>query len=104
MLGCRVSASAYPHPPGGDLDGFARAAGEDDVITPAKYLCDRPARFFKQSAGTATLGVGRIGIGPDLETSVKRCASFGEQGRRRRMVKIDAIRRSQNAGFLPIAT
>ena len=104
MLGRAVGAPGDLRPRRDDLDRFARAAGEDDVMPPAQRLGDRRARLLEQSARGPALGMRRARVGPGSSAARHRAARLGQHRRRRGMVEIDAVGAAQKRGFLPIAT
>ena len=104
MLGRAVRSPGDARPRAGDLDRFARAAGEDDVMTPAEHLGDRRARFLEQRPRRAPLGVRRAGLAHASSAAPHRRARLGQHRRRRRMIEIDALGLLKSRGFLPIAT
>ena len=66
---CSVAPCARPgdpRPRRGDLDRFAGAAGEDDVMPPAQHFGDRRARLLEQGPRAAPFGMRRARIGPGV--------------------------------------
>ena len=72
-----------------DLDRFACAAGEDDVMPPPQYVGDGPPRFLEQRPGNAALGMRRAWVSPGSMPSAT--PRLREDRRRRRMVEIEAF-------------
>src|SRR5207248_6774821 len=82
---CALPISGNASARRGDLDRFAGAAGEDDVMAPIERFGDGRSRLLQQGARGAALAMGRVRVGPGVEPARHRSEErrVGKEGRDR---------------------
>jgi len=79
-----------------NLHRFARARGQNDVMTPAELTGDAEARLLEGGARPTPVRVGRTWVGPGRHCGGESSLRLGEHRRRRRMVQVQSLRAAQN--------
>src|SRR5258705_13592511 len=90
MFGGAVRPARERDPSRNDLYRLARATGENDVMTPAKFLGDGCPSLLKQRPRPTAFGVRRTGIGPAIDPPRKCRPRFGNDRGGGCMVEIES--------------